>query len=71
MIIENLDNVKRTIKIVFGFTILILGVALLILPGPGLLIIVLGLVLLASEYVWARILLEKTKSKINKIKNLR
>ena len=52
---------KRVIKIVFGFTLLAIGAALLVLPGPGWLIIALGLALLAGEYVWARKLLDRIK----------
>jgi uncharacterized protein (TIGR02611 family) len=53
--------VKRLAKIVFGFTLLAIGVALLVLPGPGWLTIALGLALLAGEYVWARKLLDRLK----------
>ena len=52
---------KRLIKIVFGFTLLAIGVALLVLPGPGWLTIALGLAVLAGEYVWARKLLDRLK----------
>jgi hypothetical protein len=53
--------VKRLAKIVFGFTLLAIGAALLVLPGPGWLTIALGLALLAGEYVWARKLLDRIK----------
>jgi tellurite resistance protein TerC len=55
------ESVKRLIKIVFGFTLLAIGVALLVLPGPGWLVIALGLGVLAGEYVWARRLLDRIK----------
>lgn len=71
MKIKNLEKAKRTIKIVFGFTILIIGIALLVLPGPGIPIVIFGLIILATEYIWAKNLLNKTKSGFNKIKNLR
>ena len=69
MIIRTLKLAKRTIKIVFGFTLLVLGIAMLVLPGPGLLVIFFGLVILAAEYVWAQTLLENVKQRIDKIKN--
>jgi tellurite resistance protein TerC len=53
--------VKRLIKIVFGFTLLAIGAALLVLPGPGWLVIAFGLAVLAGEYVWARRLLDRLK----------
>lgn len=52
---------KRLIKIVFGFTLLLVGVAMIALPGPGWLTIVAGLAILAGEYVWARKLLDRVK----------
>lgn len=36
-----------------GFAVLLAGAAMLVLPGPGLLVIVGGLALLATEYAWA------------------
>jgi len=45
---------KRVIVFVLGGTVLVFGVVLLVLPGPGLLVIFLGLTLLATEFVWAR-----------------
>ncbi len=57
------------IVIIFGFTILLLGIALLFLPGPGILIIILGLFVLSAEYVWAKRLMNRVKSGVNKIKN--
>ena len=69
MIIKNLETAKKIIKIVFGFTLLVLGIAMLILPGPGLLVIFFGLIILAAEYIWAKTLLKKVKQRLNQLKN--
>ena len=53
---------KRIVKIVVGCTLLVVGVALLVLPGPGIIVIGLGLALLSAEFVWARRLLDRIKS---------
>lgn len=45
---------KRVIILVVGMTVVTLGIAMLILPGPGLLTIALGLAILAVEFVWAK-----------------
>lgn len=45
---------KRVVVFVIGASVLLLGVLLLVLPGPGLLFIFFGLTLLATEFVWAR-----------------
>jgi len=48
-----------------GFTIILIGVALLVLPGPGTLVIILGLALLGTEFAWARRLLKRVKESGN------
>ena len=55
-------NVKRAINTVFGFTLLAIGVVMLVTPGPGWLVIISGLAVLAAEFVWARRLLDRMKS---------
>jgi hypothetical protein len=59
---------KRYVKIVGGFTLLPVGVALLALPGPGLLVIALGLALLAGEFAWARNLLDRIKYQVERVR---
>jgi uncharacterized protein (TIGR02611 family) len=44
----------------FGFLVVLAGVAMLVLPGPGLLVIAVGLGILALEFAWAERLLERT-----------
>lgn len=52
-----------------GFTLLAVGIVLLIGPGPGWLVILLGLGLLAAEFVWARRLLDRMKKEGMRLKN--
>ena len=61
MLFKTLQQTKRFLKILFGFTLLALGVLMIVTPGPGWLTIVLGLGLLAAEFVWARRLLDRMK----------
>jgi uncharacterized protein (TIGR02611 family) len=44
----------------FGFLVVLAGLAMLVLPGPGLLVIAIGLGILALEFAWAERLLERT-----------
>jgi uncharacterized protein (TIGR02611 family) len=64
VVIQTLKQAKRLIVIVIGFTVLLAGVAMLLLPGPAFIVIPLGLAILATEFVWARNLLKKVKEKI-------
>lgn len=45
---------RRVAVTVVGGTITAAGFALLFLPGPGLLVLLLGLSILATEFHWAR-----------------
>jgi hypothetical protein len=49
-----IHNGKRLFRIVAGALLIGAGLAMLVLPGPGILVIVLGLSLLAIEFEWAR-----------------
>lgn len=57
------QRVKRGAVTVAGFGLIGVGGVFLFLPGPGFLIIVAGLAILATEYVWARKALDKAKVK--------
>jgi uncharacterized protein (TIGR02611 family) len=60
----NLDNIKavrRVIVSVVGATVLLIGIALLVLPGPAFIIIPVGLAILATEYAWARHWLKRVR----------
>ncbi len=61
---ETLKKVRRIVVGIVGFTILVIGVLLLVLPGPAFLVIPLGLGILATEFVWAKNLLRKVKAKL-------
>lgn len=60
---------KRIAVTIAGFVVLLAGVAMLVLPGPGWIAIFLGLGILATEYVWAERLLKKAKEKAGQAKD--
>lgn len=68
-IIRTYRQAKRLVRIVIGFTALVLGGIMLVTPGPGTPTIVVGLAILATEFVWARNLLNRFKNQANNIKN--
>jgi thiol:disulfide interchange protein len=55
-------------RTVTGFVLLAAGVAMLALPGPGLLAMVAGLGMLAGEFHWARRLLDRVKDAANRVR---
>jgi tellurite resistance protein TerC len=58
---ENIKVVRRVIVSVVGATVLLIGVALLVLPEPSFIVIPVGLAILATEYAWARRWLKKAR----------
>ncbi len=61
MILRTVEQVRRVFLVIAGFTLLLAGGVMLVTPGPGLLVIFLGLGLLAAEFVWARRLMDRLK----------
>lgn len=53
-------NAKRLMILILGAAVLMAGIAMLALPGPGVLVIILGLVILATEFAWAERMLDRT-----------
>jgi tellurite resistance protein TerC len=62
---------KQVVVAVLGVTVILVGIAMIVLPGPALLVIPAGLAILATEFVWARRLLRKARRKVQEIKNNR
>lgn len=58
------QQARRWMIIVVGMTVLLIGLALLILPGPAILVIPVGLAILAGEVVWARKFLNNIKERV-------
>jgi len=52
---------KRVAVSVVGGLLVLAGLAMLVLPGPGILVVVLGFAVLGTEYAWAAAALERTK----------
>ena len=59
--LENIKMVKRVIGSVIGATVLLIGIALLVLPGPAFIGVPVGLAILATEYAWARRWLKRAR----------
>jgi tellurite resistance protein TerC len=62
-------HLKLVITTVVGFTVIALGAAMLILPGPGLVVIALGLVILSAEFVWAKRALDRMKAEAQRVRD--
>jgi hypothetical protein len=51
---------------VIGGTVVLIGVALIVLPGPAVIVIPIGLAILATEFAWAQNTLARAKAMVGK-----
>ena len=58
-------RVVRLAVVLAGFVVVLAGLAMIPLPGPGLLVTAAGLAVLALEFAWAERLLEKTVDRMS------
>ena len=70
MIVRTVEQVRRAFRVVAGFTLLLVGVVMLVTPGPGWLVIFLGLSLLAAEFIWARRLMDRMKREGERVRDV-
>ena len=60
---------KRIAITIAGGAVILVGIAMLVLPGPGIVVIIAGLAILATEYVWAERLLRMAKERAMQAKD--
>jgi len=54
---------KRIAIGIVGGSVLVVGILMIVLPGPAFVVIPVGLGILSLEFAWARIWLKKVKTK--------
>lgn len=55
--------IRRVAVAIVGGVVLVIGVAMIVLPGPAFIMIPTGLAILGLEFAWARSWLKKVKVK--------
>ena len=63
----SLGAARKMMVLLVGSTVLLIGAALLVLPGPAFVVMPIGLVILGTEFVWARRLLSRLKREVQSI----
>lgn len=56
---------RRIVVAVVGVTVVLIGVVMLLTPGPGLVVIPLGLAILSIEFAWAKLWLKRVRERIS------
>ena len=57
---------RRIVVAVVGASVLLLGIVMIVAPGPAFIVIPVGLAILAIEFVWARHWLKKLREMISR-----
>jgi len=58
------SSIVRLARMSFGLGVVVLGVIMMPLPGPGMLIVAVGLAILARDVAWADRLLTKVRERL-------
>jgi len=66
--LDRMPRLRKTLVAIIGVTLLLFGLALIVLPGPAFIVIPLGLAVLASEFAWARLVLKRGKLFVDKVR---
>ncbi len=48
-----LRHARKIVVAIVGTSVVLIGIALLVLPGPAFIVIPVGLAILATEFAWA------------------
>ena len=64
LMLQTYRQARKTAILLLGSSILIIGLVMIVLPGPAIVVIPIGLSILALEFAWARVWLKRIRSKI-------
>ena len=60
---------RRIVVSVIGGSIVVIGIAMIVLPGPAIVVIPIGLGILGLEFAWARYWLRKLRTTASDVVN--
>lgn len=64
---ETLKLVRRLVIAITGLVVLLVGVLMLVLPGPAFVVIPMGLAILSLEFAWAGMLLKRVRKQLSDV----
>ena len=56
---------RRIVVAVLGVTVLVIGLVMIVTPGPAIIVIPVGLTILSIEFTWARLWLKRLRESIS------
>ena len=64
----SLRQIRRLAILLIGATVVLIGLIMLVTPGPALVVVPVGLAILAIEFTWARRLLRQVRERAAKVR---
>jgi tellurite resistance protein TerC len=68
MLTKTLMQIKRIVILIIGCSVILIGIAMIVLPGPAIVVIPIGIGILATEFVWAGKVLNIIKQRLKYVK---
>ena len=65
--LDKMPVIRKLVYSVIGSTIVLIGIVMIVLPGPAFIVIPLGLAILASEYAWARRIIRRGRVFVGRV----
>lgn len=66
--LREVPRLRKTFIGIAGGTVIVFGIALVVLPGPASIVIPLGIAILATEFAWARRVLKRGRMIVQKVR---
>ena len=67
--IASYRQARRAVILLIGSSVLVIGAAMILLPGPAFIVIPLGLTILSIEFAWARRWLKQMRARVQEARN--
>lgn len=66
--LDALPALRRFLIGAIGFSLVLIGLAMIVLPGPAFIVVPLGVAILASEFAWARRLWRRAQVLVSRVR---
>lgn len=67
--LREMPRLRKTVIAITGGTVILFGIALIVLPGPAIIVIPLGIAILATEFAWAQRVLKRGRMIVQKARD--
>ncbi|MDQ2868886.1 MAG: PGPGW domain-containing protein [Verrucomicrobiota bacterium] len=69
--LETRPRLRKLLVGIIGFTVLLIGLVMIVLPGPAVIVVPIGVAILATEFAWARRVWRRGKIFVAKVRKRR